>query len=247
MLKIAIIGDLDGRPSLVATDSSLIHSTHCLGLEVQSEWISTPALLENALILFGYDGIFCSPGSPYKSMQGAINGISYARTNKIPFMGTCGGFQHAILEFARNVLNIKGATHAEGDGESEQSLTAPLACSLSGIETNISLKSDSLAFKLYQKAKIGEKFRCSYGIGTNSLGLFENSQLYFSGVDDNQQVVMAELQEHPFFIMTLFQPQLSSTADNAHPIISAFLNAAFNHKIAKDGPEILTPLDREWI
>lgn len=73
-----------------------------------------------------------SPGSPYVSTAGSIAGIQWARENDVPLLGTCGGFQHVVIEFARNVLGIRDAEHAETSPDASELVVVPLACSLVG-------------------------------------------------------------------------------------------------------------------
>jgi CTP synthase (UTP-ammonia lyase) len=80
--------------------------------------------------LDGFDAIWVVPGSPYHNEAGVIAAIRTARERGIPFLGTCGGFQHALLEFARNACGLGDARHAENDPDSANPLIVPLECSL---------------------------------------------------------------------------------------------------------------------
>lgn len=113
-MKLAIIGDFNSsfRPH-VATNKAIEHSIQNLGIQVEANWVSTDYIIDNFnSIINTYNGFWIAPGSPYKSMTGALEIINYARINDIPTLGTCGGFQHMVIEFARNILNIKDAEHA---------------------------------------------------------------------------------------------------------------------------------------
>src|SRR5947208_2132696 len=87
------------------------------GPRVTLTWISTAEIdpHDPARVVTGFDGLWCVPGSPYENMDGALAAIRYARETRLPFLGTCGGFQHALIEVARNVLGAAGAGHAESD------------------------------------------------------------------------------------------------------------------------------------
>ena len=87
------------------------------------------AVIVNDNSLVGFDGIWCVPGSPYRHMDGALIAIGYARQQGIPFLGTCGGCQHALIEFARHVLGIMDADHAEIAPNAGALLITPLSCS----------------------------------------------------------------------------------------------------------------------
>ncbi len=129
-MKLAIIGDFNAsfRPH-VATNEAIEHTKQIMNLQVDTDWISTDDIIDNfKSIIDTYAGYWIAPGSPYKSMTGALDIIKYARLNNIPTLGTCGGFQHMVIEFARNVLNIKDAEHAEYDPYVSIILVSPLSC-----------------------------------------------------------------------------------------------------------------------
>ena len=115
-VRIEILGDFNADfRSHHTTNDSLQHAAHKLKLEVESEWVPTLSLTaaEGQKKLESFDGLWASPGSPYKSFDGMLKGIEFARRRDWPFLGTCGGFQYTFLEFARNVLNIPDADSAE--------------------------------------------------------------------------------------------------------------------------------------
>src|SRR5262245_33392677 len=116
-VRIGIIGDYNAEShSSQAPAGAICHPADPLGLVAAVEWLPTPALDQNAdSKLQGFDALWCAPGSPYQSMHGALNGIRFAREAGCPFIGTCGGFQHAVIEYARNVLGFQDAEHAEYD------------------------------------------------------------------------------------------------------------------------------------
>src|SRR5215510_4296784 len=98
---IGIIGDFHPEnPTHVATNNGIEHAAEVLGKPVQAVWLPT----DQAHDFAQYQGLLCSPGSPYKSLDGALAGIRYARENRVPFIGTCGGFQHLVIEYARNLM-----------------------------------------------------------------------------------------------------------------------------------------------
>ena len=86
-----------------ATADSIQHAAHKINLKVESEWLPTPSLTAPGAekVLEKFDGLWASPGSPYKSFDGMLAGIEFARRRDWPFLGTCGGFQYALIEFAR--------------------------------------------------------------------------------------------------------------------------------------------------
>src|SRR5580765_548657 len=131
-LRVALVGDFD--PSVVAHRAipmalNLARKQH--GVEVKPLWAHTSTIsLVPDTQLASFDGIWCVPASPYANTSGALAAIRYARETGRPFLGTCGGFQHALLEYARNVCGMAEAAHAETDPGATLPLIAPLACSL---------------------------------------------------------------------------------------------------------------------
>ena len=130
MMRLGIIGDYNANiPSHVATNNAFDH----IKADFEYEWVDTERIEpEFAQITQSYNGFLISPGSPYKSMRGVLKIIEYARVNNIPTLGTCGGFQHMVIEFARNVLNITDAEHAETNPYASRLVINPLSCSLKG-------------------------------------------------------------------------------------------------------------------
>src|SRR5262245_54630002 len=127
--RIGIIGDFKAdNPTHVATNSGIQHAAEALGEPILATWLPTDQPHD-----FGqFQGLLCSPGSPYRRLDGVLVGIKYARENNIPFMGTCGGFQHLAIEYARNVMGIAEASHAESDPYASCLFITPLSCSLVG-------------------------------------------------------------------------------------------------------------------
>src|SRR6185312_7470624 len=136
MIRIAILGEFTATSkSHLATNAAIQHSRDALGIAIEGDWVSTvnisPPLFEH------YSGIWVAPGSPYKNLDLALWAIQHARENGIPCLGTCGGFQHMILEYARHVLHFKDAQHAEYDPYASDLFISRLACSLAGREMKL--------------------------------------------------------------------------------------------------------------
>lgn len=142
-VRIGIIGDYDGRPSHLATEEALKHAAKKLDIEVEYEWLPTTLFDSGVDKPEYYDVLWCAPGSPYKSMNGAINAIKYARENNRPFIGTCGGFQHAVIEFGRNVLHISALEDLNFDPYVPNDYITALSCSLVGQTRHITLDKNS--------------------------------------------------------------------------------------------------------
>ncbi len=231
LIKLGIIGDYDGRPGHIATEDTIKHCADKLGLELEATWVPTETLLEGVEDkLNSFDGIWCAPGSPYQSMLGALNGIQYARENNVPFLGTCGGFQHAAIEFARNVLQIRELQSDDFDPYSPNIVISALSCSLVQQTRNIFLKPGTIIQEIYGGvSEITEKYNCNFGLNKELQAQLDLHGLKNAGTDENDEVRILVLEHKDFFVGTLFQPQLSSTKDNPHPLILAYLSKIYDY------------------
>jgi CTP synthase (UTP-ammonia lyase) len=238
-VRIGIIGDFNPEfRSHHATNHSLQHAAAKLSIKVESQWIPTPSILEPQGLkkLESFDGLWASPGSPYKSMEGMLKGIQFARERDWPFLGTCGGFQYAFIECARNVLGIKDADTAENNSGSKNIIIYPVACAvpdgkkgapkLSGVAPEIRLRPGSYLQTFYGEETASEEFFCNFEM---------NPEFEWAAMEAGFPVVARgpagearaiESPTHRFYMATLFQPQLSSKPKHPHPLILAFLQAA---------------------
>lgn len=189
------------------------------GIVLDPYWIPS----EEATGLETFDGIWIVPGSPYKDPAKVVAAVRTARELGIPFLGTCGGFQHAILELARDVAGIDDAWHAEYGPEGEQVIVA-LECSLVGHEGVIDYTPGTTMAAIAGVERSLERYHCSYGIAPAYLDRLTDAGIVFSAHDEDGAVRAFELPGHPFFLGTLFQPELAET-ERAHPVIRAFAEA----------------------
>jgi CTP synthase (UTP-ammonia lyase) len=225
---IAIIGDYNSsNRSHAATNDAIRHCSAALGQRVEHHWIGTDEVghLDGLTRLTGYNGLWIAPASPYKSMEGALLAIHTARKRRIPLLGTCGGFQHIILEYARHVLGFADAQHEETNPGASRLFISRLACSLVGRTLTITLQPDSLVARLYGQIIVREQYHCNFGVNPDYVDKLREGTLRIVGSDDEGIVRAVELAEHPFFVGTLFLPQHTSTPTAPHPLISGFLKA----------------------
>lgn len=236
MARLALIGD-HNLESVAhrAIPLALELARKNTGVSLAWDWIGTATVTDAPRQLAGYSGVWCVPGSPYQSMDGALTAIRFARETRRPFLGTCGGFQHALIEFARHVLGITGADHAEtaqancnllGDkfsGTTPELVVTPLACSLVGQHGDITFTPGSQLHALFHGQPAHEGYHCNYGPNPAYRARFESAGLRFTGFDGERQIRACELPGHPFFIGTLFQPERSALANRRHPLIEAFV------------------------
>jgi CTP synthase (UTP-ammonia lyase) len=222
--KLAIIGEFspDFEPHR-ATNAAIEHSKEKFGLNLEAVWISTEAITTD--FFDKIHGLWVAPGSPYKSMEKTLWAIQHARENKIPCFGTCGGFQHMMIEYARNVLGFKDAQHAEYDPYASKLFISRLACSLVGREMELNLVPGSMVASIYGKKTIRERYYCNFGVNPEYVSYIKKGPLQIVGSDSEGELRIIELPGHPFFVGTLFVPQTLSTKENPHPIVTSFLKA----------------------
>ncbi len=222
-MRIALIGDYN--PEVTAHQA--IPKAIALaadGGDVKTEWLDTESALNANLD--GYAGFWCVPASPYRSMDGALRVIRYARENQRPFLGTCGGCQHAVLEFARSVLNISAAGHKESDPGTSEPVITNLSCALIEADEVLQTIPGTRLHEIYGSDSINETYRCSYGLNESYLPRIEQAGLRVGVRGPNGESRAVELAGHPFFLGTLYQPERSALKGDKHPLISAFVAAA---------------------
>lgn len=197
------------------------------GLDLDAYWIPTQDVADHRT-LAGFDAIWVLPGSPYRSEAGALAAIRTAREGRIPLLGSCAGFQHVLLEYARNVAGLATAGHAENapDTSAADAVVVPLACSLVGHEGTVELTAGSRAEALIGAERSIERYHCNFGASPHHVELLRTHGLQFTGTDTDGEVRIAELPEHPFFLATLFQPELAGDGTRPHPLIRGLAAAA---------------------
>src|SRR5438552_6543101 len=198
--SLAIVADFDsGSKSHIATNDAIAHGAASLGIAVEPRWIGTAELdgPAAAKVLSGFHGIWIGPGSPYASMEGALFAIRRARERGIPLLGTCGGFQHIILEYARNVLGITDAEHEESAPKASRLVISRLACSLAGRTMAITLAPGSLLARIYGSSKVQEQYLCNFGVNPEYMDVLRPAGLWIVASDSEWEARAAVLTRHP--------------------------------------------------
>jgi CTP synthase (UTP-ammonia lyase) len=227
-ISVGVIGDRNPMflPHL-ATNAALEHSAAALGVDVEVEWLDTAGLEGYDLAaLGGYDALWCAPGSPYRSLDGALRAIRFARESDRPFIGTCGGFQHVVIEYARNVLGVEDAHHCEYDPYASDLFITPLSCSLVGQTMSVQLVRGSRAAELYGREQAAEQYYCNFGLNPEHQERLHDGGLRVSGTDQDGEARVLELSDRRLYLATLFVPQLTSTPTRPHPLVTAYVEAA---------------------
>jgi len=224
MKSIALLGEFNPQSKThAATNAAIEHSCAALGCRVAGIWVSTEDI--ETSLLADFAGVWVAPGSPYKNLEKTLQAIRYAREQNIPCFGTCGGFQHMVLEYARSVLNFKDAQHAEYDPYASDLFISKLTCSLAGREMRLSFVVGSMVAQIYGSLSATEEYYCNFGVEPDKVELLKSGQLQITGSDAEGEIRVLELPGHPFYMGTLFGPQARSTPEHPHPLVSAFVRA----------------------
>ena len=224
-VKIALIGDYD--PEVTAHQAiprALQLAAHGLGIEVESDWIDSGRVCDAKLD--DYTALWCVPFSPYADAEAVIGAIATARREQIPFLGTCAGYQHAVIEFARHELGLADAESSEDNPGAQTPIIHALACSLLDVGEAILIEPGSRLHRIYGAERVEETYHCRFGVNPDYLPAFGGSRFEFCCHDVHGQPRAFALDGHRFFIGTAYQPERAALAGKNHPLISAFVAAA---------------------
>ncbi len=248
--NIAIIGKyVDLKDAYKSLDEALTHGGFDNKVKVNLVRIDSEQLKLSEIKskLKNISGILIPGGFGKRGTKGKIEAIKFARKNKIPFLGICYGMQMAIIEFARNKLNLKRATSSEfdknglpviglinewnKDGKIIKGTDKNLGGTMRLGSYDAKLKDHSLIKSIYGKSLIKERHRHRYEVNINFREKFEKKGLIFSGLSpDGKLPEIIELNNHPWFIGVQFHPEFKSRPLSPHPLFSSFIKAAKNHK-----------------
>lgn len=208
-IQIAVVGDFHPSvPSHQAIPIAAKLASSSLGVEVVAEWVATKNIGHAPTDLRPYDAVWCTPcPRPYQNPEGVVQAIQWAREQQVPFLGTCAGFQFALIEYSRHVPGARNTAHAEMDPTAPDPLIAPLVCSLFGTEGDVTLVVGSILHKAYGTLTIKEPYRCSYALNRNRYESVLGGDLKATAHDATGDVRGIELCGHPFYVGTLFQPE----------------------------------------
>ena len=240
-VKIALIGKyIELQDSYKSILESFIHSGAINEVKVDvipihSEHINKENIANE---LKNFNGVLVAPGFGERGIEGKIEAIKYVRLNNIPFFGICLGMQMAVIEFARNVLNLDGANSTEMDEN-----TSYPVIDLMNDQKNITdkggtmrlgswdckLKENSLISKIYNSENVNERHRHRYEFNSKYLEKIESNGMIASGINNKTGLVeIIELKDHPWFIGVQFHPEYKSTVLSPHPLFVSFISAAVN-------------------
>jgi CTP synthase (UTP-ammonia lyase) len=219
-VSIAVLGD---RNLEYLTHREIDATLALLPDSVHARWLPSPEAESAAAA----DGLWIVPGTPYRDDDAVFAAIRRARTAGMPMLGTCGGFQYMMVEFARNVAGEAGAAHAETDPSAADPVVARLSCSLVGEEREVTALAGTRVAGICGTAPFTGFHWCNYGLAASHEAALVAAGLVVSARAPDAGVEAVELPGHPFYVATLFQPQVgSSETRRVHPMIAALVSAA---------------------
>jgi len=248
-VSIAIVGKyVDLKDAYKSLDEALIHGSLSNNVDLNTEWVDSTKINKKNVnnILKKYSAILIPGGFGSRGTEGKIEAIAFARKYKVPFFGICFGMQMAIIEAARNLLDIKtatssefknGGTHVVGlmhewiKGKSiQKGSEKDLGGTMRLGSYKAKLKKNTLLHKIYKSNLINERHRHRYEVNKNLKKKFEKKGLIFSGLSPDGSLPEAiELENHPWFIGVQFHPEFKSRPFAPHPLLSSFIKAAKNY------------------
>jgi CTP synthase len=251
-VKIAVVGKYFGTGDFTLADSyhsvieAVKHAAWHHNAKPTLTWVDSEKFEQRASSvkqLEKYDAILVPGGFGTRGVEGIIKAVTYAREQKIPYLGLCYGMQLACIEFVRNVLDIPEATTVEMD----DAATHPVIHINPGQAKNVkekryggtmrlgaykcTLKKGSKTFKAYGTEKISERHRHRYEFNNTYRDDIDKAGLKVVGVNPESDLVeIVELDDHPFFIGTQFHPEFKSRPMNPHPLFRSFVGAGLRKK-----------------
>lgn len=237
--EIALVGKyVDLHDAYISVVESLKHAGYKYNTKINIKWVNSEELekdIDLKEIFKNTKGIIVPGGFGSRGIEGKIKAINYARCNKIPFLGICLGMQLAVIEFARNILNLD-ATSTEFDTTTSNPVIDLMADqkSISNMGGTLrlgnyecSIVKDTLASKLYKSDKILERHRHRYEFNNAYREELSKNGLIISGINEiNNLVEIVELKDHPYFIACQFHPEFKSRPTRPHPLFDGFIKAS---------------------
>lgn len=245
-ISIAIVGKYAGyKDSYISICEALKHAGYELGKKINICWFEAEKIESGEISLKDIEkcnGILIPGGFGMRGAEGKIKAIEFARKKDMPFFGICFGFQLSVIEFARNVCNLKNANSTEIDENTpnpvidllpEQKDIEQLGATMRLGEIDVEIEENTLAYKIYRSKKIKERHRHRYEVNPNYIELLEKHGLRFSGKSDNKRrMEILELRDKRFFIATQFHPEFKSRPLKPAPVFRAFVDAAIKFREA---------------
>ena len=241
-VNIALVGKYNLQDAYKSIREAFVHAGAENECRVNVVYIHSEDINDSnaAELLKDMDGVLVAPGFGERGLEGKIAAVRYARENGVPFFGICLGMQMCVVEFARNVLGMKGAHSTEVNPGTEypvinlmedQKSTTSKGGTMRLGAYKCELRPGFLAEKIYGKSIISERHRHRYEFNSDYLSAFEQAGMFSTGRNpDTKLVEIVEIPEHPFFVGVQFHPEYKSTPENPQPLFVAFVKAAMQRK-----------------
>lgn len=250
-VNIGLVGKyVELKDSYLSIHEALVHAGVKNKVKTKIRWIHSEDLeeldeREIASELADLDGILVAPGFGHRGIEGKIKAIRHARENKIPFFGICLGMQCAVVEFARNVLNMPEANSSEFDDttkfpvihlqKDQVDITDKGGTMRLGLY-NCKLEPNSTAYKAYGETNIYERHRHRYEFNNAYLEEYQKGGMIATGINPEKSLVeIVEVKDHPFFLGVQFHPEYRSRVLTPHPAFVAFIHASIENRDNKAG------------
>jgi CTP synthase (UTP-ammonia lyase) len=219
VIRIAALGD---RDSSYLTHREIDAAIALAPAGVEISWLPTPGADSE-----GFDGVWALPGTPYRDDAAAYAVMRRARESGMPILGTCGGFQYMAVEYARNAAGFADAAHGETDPDAAERVVDRLACSLVGERRAVAPVPGTRLAEICGDAPFTGFHWCSYGLADGWAERLVEAGLVVGATAPDAGIEAFELPGHPFWVATLFQPQVgSSSRTELHPLLAALVAAA---------------------
>lgn len=235
-IKIAIVGKyVKLHDAYISVVESLNHGGYVNGVNVNIKWINASDIkVENVSKILGdVNGILIPGGFGDRGIEGKILSIKYARENNIPFLGICLGMQCAVIEFARNVLNLEGATSSEFNKDSLHKVIDLMVNQIDVEDMggtmrlgsySCNLDKNSKVYNAYKSEVINERHRHRYEFNNEYRDMFIKNGMSLTGVNaENNLVEVVEVFDHVWFVAVQFHPELKSRPNRPHPLFVDFI------------------------
>ena len=250
-VRIGLIGKyVELQDSYKSILESFIHAGAENEVKVVVESIHSEFINENTIKnkIAHLDGILVAPGFGERGIEGKIDAVRYARENNVPFFGICLGMQMAVIEFARNVLQLKNANSTEMDFETKHPvidiMEAQKAVTHKGGTMRLGawdceLVDGSIVKSIYNTDMISERHRHRYEYNNAYKNELENAGLKATGINKETGLVeIVELEGHPWYVGVQYHPEYKSTVANPHPLFVAFIKAAVTYSKQKNSVKV---------
>lgn len=228
-LTVALIGDYS--PEKIAHRAiprAVELAAAAEGIAATTVWVNTSTLRDAARDLAPHSALWVVPGSPYANTAGVFAAIRWAREMKRPLLGSCGGFQHMLIEYARNRAGISTADHAETNPGAAELVITALSCGLVEKTGGVSFVPGSRLREIYGRDSSVEGYHCNYGVNAAYRAALEAAGVRFTSFDEAGDIRAAELplEAHPFYFGTLFQSERAALRGEVPPLARALVRAA---------------------